>query len=227
VAETAKTETGAQEKRTFKKTIRKTVEMNYLLYLPQDYGKDKATRWPLVLFLHGAGERGDDLEKVKVHGPPKMVAQGKQFPFILVSPQCPEVSWWIKETEELAALLDEIEKKYSVDKSRIYLTGLSMGGYGTWSLAAKQPKRFAAIAPICGMGDPKTAPLIKDIPMWVFHGDKDDAVPFAGSKDMVDAVKAAGGNPKFTIYPGGGHDAWTATYNNSDFWKWLLEQRKK
>lgn len=229
-AEASKADNGAkdpQEARTFSKRIVKNVKGNYLLYLPEGYEKDTKKRWPLVMFLHGIGERGDDVSRVKSIGPPAMVAEGKQFPFIMVSPQCPPDSWWGSETDVLTALLDEIEAKYRVDKNRVYLTGLSMGGYGTWALAAAQPKRFAAIAPICGGGDPKRAYLIKDIPMWVFHGDKDSVVPLAQSQDMVNAVKAAGGKPKFTVYPGVEHDSWTVTYNNDEFWKWLLEQIRK
>lgn len=212
---------------SFKKTIMKKVQCNYLLYLPADYEKEKNKQWPLVLFLHGIGERGNDLAKLKVNGPPHMVDQGKQFPFILVAPQCPDTEWWENEIDILFALLDDIEAKYRVDKNREYLTGLSMGGYGTWTMVAKQPTRFAAIAPICGGGQPETASLIKDVPMWVFHGDKDDSVPLKKSQDMVDAIKAAGGNPKFTIYPNAGHDVWTTTYSNDEFWAWLLDQRKK
>jgi predicted peptidase len=225
-AETTKPVPGTLESQSLKKVIRKTVTCDYLLYLPEDYGKEPRKRWPLVLFLHGAGERGSDVEKVKFHGPPKLIGQGKKFEAIVVSPQCPEDSWWSGETDTLFGLLDEIESKYKVDKKREYVTGLSMGGYGTWSLAIQQPRRFAAIAPICGGTDPKYAPIVKDIPIWVFHGEKDSVVPFAQSKDMVDAIKAAGGNPKFTAYPGVDHDSWTATYDNPDFWTWLFEQRK-
>ena len=142
------------------------VRLNYLLYLPKDYESKKA--WPLVLFLHGAGERGDNLDMVKQHGPPKLVAQGKEFPFVLISPQCPEGHWW--EPFELSALLDEIVEKQKIDKDRVYVTGLSMGGFGTWSLAAHSPKRFAAIVPICGGGEPITAMLLPHVPAWVFHG---------------------------------------------------------
>ncbi|MDO8587109.1 MAG: prolyl oligopeptidase family serine peptidase [Armatimonadota bacterium] len=219
--------TDTQTQCTFNKTITKTAQGGYLLYLPPDYGKIKDKHWPLLVFLHGAGERGNDLEKVKLLGPPRMVADGKKFPFILVSPQCPEDSWWTEQTDVLAAMIDEVEAKYSVDKRRIYLTGVSMGGFGAWALATRQPKRFAAIAPICGAGQPYTAYMLKDIPMWVFHGDKDNVVPPAKSQEMVDAVRAAGGNPKFTLYPGVGHYSWDATYGNPEFWKWLLDQRRK
>lgn len=202
-------------------------KLKYSLYLPNEYGQDKSRRWPLVIFLHGAGERGDDLEKLKVHGPPKLVAHGKQFPFILLSPQCPDGTWWNNEIDELVNLIDNIEENYRVDKSRIYLTGISMGGYGSWGLAAAQPERFAAVAPICGGGDPKTAHLIKDIPIWTLHGDKDPTVPLAKSQEMVDAIRAAGGNPQFTIYPRIGHDSWTRTYESDEFWGWLMRQKKK
>jgi predicted peptidase len=125
------------------------VEMGYLLYLPKNY--DTKESWPLVLFLHGAGERGDDLELVKKHGPPKLISEGKEFPFIVVSPQCPKDRWW--EPIELIALLDDLQSKLKVDEDRIYLTGLSMGGFGTWRLAAFAPDRLATIAPICGGGE--------------------------------------------------------------------------
>lgn len=202
--------------------------IKYLLYIPEDYAKAKKP-WPVVLFLHGAGERGEDLEKVKVHGPPKLAGQGKAMPFICVSPQCPEKSWWSGDDQvaALKALLDDVEARYRVDKDRVYVTGLSMGGFGTWALAIDQPKRFAAIAPICGKGDPAKVAVIKDVPAWVFHGAKDGAVPTKESEVMVDALKAAGGKPKFTVYPEAGHDSWTETYASDEFWTWLLAQRRK
>ena len=197
--------------------------MKYLIYLPKDY--DKKESWPLMLFLHGAGERGDNLEAVKVHGPPKLIEAGKEFPFIVISPQCPKDKWW--DPDELKALLDEIVKKYKVDKDRIYVTGLSMGGYGTWALAAEQPMRFAAIVPICGGGDPEKAKLIADVPIWVFHGKKDSVVPFSNSEKMVEALKKRGGDPKFTAYPDADHDSWTESYNNPELYEWLLKQKRK
>ena len=203
-----------------------TGRIEYWLYIPADYAKAKEP-WPLVLFLHGAGERGDNLDKVKVHGPPKLVARGKPLPFICISPQCPAKSWWPMETKALVALLDEIGATYNVDKDRVYLTGLSMGGFGTWALAIDQPKRFAAIAPICGKGDPKKVAAIKHVPTWVFHGGKDRTVPLKRSEEMVEALKAAGAEPKFTVYPEAGHDSWTKTYEDPEFWKWLLAQRRK
>lgn len=203
------------------------MEIDYLLSLPDGYDQ-KEQQWPMILFLHGAGERGDDLTKVKVHGPPKLVEQGKSLPFIVVSPQCPTGSWWSSPDQvgALIALLDEIESKYDVDTSRVYLTGLSMGGYGTWTLAATCPERFAAIAPICGGGDKRVARRLKNMPIWVFHGAKDSTVPIARSEEMVEAIKAAGGDVEFTIYPEANHDSWTATYDNPKLYDWFLSHRK-
>jgi predicted peptidase len=213
-----------QEKQTahnFEREVKLTLSANYLLYLPKDYSESDKD-FPLVLFLHGAGERGTDLEKVKVHGLPKLINEGQEFPFIVVSPQCPENMFW--NTDILSALLDEIEENYRVDKNRIYVTGLSMGGHGTWSLAIAQPNRFAAIAPVCGWSVPSVACTIKDIPIWVFHGAKDVVVPISASEVMVERLKSCGANVKFTVYPEANHDSWTETYNNHELYKWFLEQ---
>ena len=208
----------------FQKTITKAVACNYLLYLPPGYGRDDGP-WPLVLFLHGAGERGNDLTKVKTHGPPKLVEAGRDFPFILASPQCPAEGWW--ENDVLDALLDDTVDRYDVDEDRVYLTGLSMGGYGTWSLACACPDRFAAIAPVCGGGNHILVQRLKRVPVWVFHGAKDDVVPLAKSAEMVRAIEAAGGNVRFTVYPDAAHDSWTETYDNPELYEWLLNQRRK
>lgn len=175
--------------------------------------------------MHGAGERGTDLDLVTRHGPPKLIKQGQKFLFIMVAPQCPKDRWW--DVEELDAWLDALLKQLPVDEKRIYLTGLSMGGFGTWAWAINRPDRFAALAPICGGGNPLEAYKLKDIPIWVFHGAKDPVVPIKRSEEMVEAVKQAGGNVKFTVYPEAGHDAWTETYNNPQFYEWLLQQVKK
>lgn len=214
-----------QHAQVFEKTITKTLSCKYLLFLPEGY-RQKNQRWPLILFLHGAGERGNDLELVKKHGPPKIVEQRKDFPFIVVSPQCPGGSWWTDEIEVLTNLLDEVVARHQVDKTRIYLTGLSMGGYGTWSLAAAHPECFAAIAPICGGGKRFMAGNLKNVPVWAFHGAKDNVVPVKESEEMVQAIKAAGGDAKLTVYPDAGHDSWTATYNNQELYDWFLAHRK-
>ena len=216
---------GSQNSQTFEKTVTQTLSCKYLLFLPEGYGK-KQQRWPLIMFLHGAGERGSDLEKVKKHGPPKIVENRKGFPFIVVSPQCPEDDWWTGKVEVLINLLDDIAARYKVDTERIYLTGLSMGGFGTWSLASEYPERFAAIAPICGGGNRIMALRLRNMPVWVFHGAKDKTVPLEESEEMVNAIRKRGGNAKFTIYPDAGHDSWTETYDNQKLYDWFLEHRK-
>jgi predicted peptidase len=205
--------------------IAKSISCDYLLSLPKGYG-EKDQQWPLMLFLHGAGERGSDLNLVKKHGPPKLIEQGKDFPFIVVSPQCPAGVWWPERLDTLTALLDEIESKYAVDPGRVYLTGLSMGGFGTWALASRYPDRFAAIAPICGGGMRIMTFGLKDVPVWAFHGAKDKVVPLKESEEMVAAIKARGGNAKLTVYPAAGHDSWTETYNNQELYDWFLKHRR-
>jgi predicted peptidase len=215
---------GEQSKQMLNKKITKIADCNYLLYLPADYDKSK-DKWPLIIFLHGKGERGNNLEDLKKQGLPKMIAQGKSFDFIIVSPQCPNDIWWPEQDDVLIALLDEIEAKYHVDTDRVYLTGLSMGGFGTWTLAEKYPNRFAAIAPICGGSEQYVAYRLKKVPVWAFHGAKDNIVPLARSQEMVDAVKKAGGNAKLTVYPEADHDSWTETYNNPELYQWFLSHK--
>ena len=215
-----------QYPKEFEKQIIITVGCKYLLYLPEGYNHS-GDAWPMILFLHGAGERGDDLEKVKVHGPPKIVQGRKDFGFIVVSPQCPSRSWWPNDVEMLKSLVDDICAKYNVDEERIYLTGLSMGGYGTWSLACEYPERFAAIAPICGGGEPFLSSKLRNVPVWAFHGAKDNLVPLEESEQMVEAIKKAGGQAKLTVYPDAGHDSWTATYENPELYEWFLKHKKQ
>ena len=219
-------EENPQQECTFEAQITKTVKLNYLLFLPKDYGEYPQQKWPLILFLHGAGERGNDLNLIKAHGIPKIVEQRENFPFIAVSPQCPKHSWWPVEVEALNALLDDVIERYAVDTKRIYLTGLSMGGYGTWALATAYPERFAAIAPICGGGDPDEACALKDIPVWVFHGAKDAVVSVEESKKMVKALEDCGGDVRFTIYPEADHDSWTETYDNPELYVWFLRHSR-
>lgn len=215
-------ERGGQHTKTFEKTVTKTLGCNYLLFLPESYGEDEK-KWPLMLFLHGAGERGNDLQLVKKHGPPKIVENQKDFPFIVVSPQCPKDRWWNDDLDVLINLLDDVVAKYEVDEQRIYLTGLSMGGYGTWALGSRYPDRFAAIAPICGGGMLPMAFGLTDMPIWAFHGAKDAVVPVEESEQMVELINKRGGNAKLTVYPDAGHDSWTETYDNQEFYDWLLK----
>ena len=200
--------------------------LHFWLYLPPGYEQQEAKRWPLLLFLHGAGERGSDLRRVLRHGPPKLIAAGRQFPFIVVSPQCPGGTNWRHLAPSLLRLLDHMEKNYRVDRSRVYVTGLSMGGFGTWHLLGVAPDRFAAAVPICGGGDPQVAPKAKHVPVWAFHGAKDRVVPLKRSEEMVQAWWRAGGKARLTVYPHAGHDSWTKTYANPDVYRWLLQHRK-
>lgn len=201
----------------------------YFAHLPTDF--EKKGKLPVILFLHGAGERGpadgSQLDRVKVHGPPKIVQKDKDFPFLVISPQCEKGKWW--NIAQLHALLDHVLKTYPADADRVYLTGLSMGGYGTWAMAVSRPERFAAIVPICGGGKPDDACRLKDLPTWVFHGDKDRAVPLAMSQAMVDAMKKCGDDVpvKFTVYAGVGHDSWTRTYNNPELYQWMLRHKRR
>lgn len=211
---------GRQQAARMQKEI--TIEMDYLLYLPKDHEARDA--WPLLLFLHGAGERGSDLQLVKKHGPPKLIEAGREFPFVVVSPQCLSNEWW--EPMSLAALLDEVIAKYRIDQDQVWVTGLSMGGYGTWSLASRSAERFAAIVPICGGGERYWARRMKGLPVWVFHGAKDSVVPVARSEEMVEALKEQRGNVRLTVYPDAGHDSWSETYDNPQLYEWLLQQKR-
>ena len=213
---------------TFKKRISRQVELDYLLHLPQGYDKSaKDQKWPLILFLHGAGERGSDLEIVKKHGPPKLIAAGKDIPAIVISPQCPTDEWWNDHIDGLLALLADVQKKHNVDPDRVYVTGLSMGGFGTWALLAREPQRFAAAIPICGGGSRLGLQRAANTPIWAFHGDADPVVPVDESTRLVEAMKARGAqNVKLTIYPGVAHDSWTQTYDDPAVWEWLFAQKR-
>ena len=222
----------AQTAKQFKVNKGKNGTVNYLLFLPKDYAKKSGKTWPLILFLHGSGERGSNVWKVATHGPPSRVAAEPDFPFIIVSPQCPEGEHWSNDT--LLALLDEVLRNYAADPARVYLTGLSMGGYGTWDLGLSHPERFAAIVPICGGGEMisvllssrEKAEALKRLGIWAFHGAKDPVVPVEESQRMVDAANKAGvTEAKLTVYPEAEHNSWTQTYNNPELYDWLLKHR--
>ena len=207
----------------------KTIELPYLLYLPDDYEKSEENV-PLILFLHGSGERGNTLEAVKNHGLPQNIESGERFPFIIIAPQCPLNTNWEYHLSALKQLVDSICESHRVDTKRIYLTGLSMGGAGTWSLASEYPNFFAAILPICGrnrreLNYPERLESLKDMPVWCFHGDADPIVPLDCSIYLTDHLKAYGGNPTLTIYEGVDHNSWTQTYNNPEIYEWLLSHR--
>lgn len=208
----------------------------YLLHLPKDYDARSGRKWPLMLFLHGAGERGTDVGKVAVHGPLKHVKQGKDFPFIIVAPLCPAGEQWAN--GPLLQLLDEIGRKFAVDPGRVYLTGLSMGGYGAWFLGLAHPERFAAIAPTCGGGniisvtlaqhyESKRFAAMKGLGVWAFHGAKDTTVPLEESERMVNALKRAGcTDVRLTVYPNTGHNSWVEAYEDPALYEWLLKHER-
>lgn len=206
-------------------------DRKYGLFVPHTYQGDKEA--PLILFLHGAGERGDDGSapvKQGIGNAIKFKGNEKNFPFFVIFPQCRQKSSWKADSpdaQEALAILDGIMKEYKIDPKRIYLTGLSMGGYGTWSLAAAYPDKWAAIVPICGGGDPATADKIKHIPCWCFHGDLDKAVVVGKSREMIDALKKAGGMPRYTEYPYVGHNSWDPAYVTPELYPWLLSHKAK
>ncbi len=214
-----------QTPQLFDAPVTRRIRLPYLLHLPADYRHDDGRTWPLILFLHGFGERGSDPEAVKKHGIPRRIAQGWNPPFVVISPQCPQHSLWPSEMHSLMALLDDATARLAVDPGRIYLTGLSAGGYMTSWLATAYPERFAAIAPVSGGGLSVDEERLKGVPVWAFHGAKDELCPVSAAEDMVAAVNAAGGNARLKIYPGTGHNAWVHAYRNPALYTWFLQHQ--
>jgi len=218
--------TGQQVEQTLTMPGKAGGSIHYLLYLPTGYGQtDK--RWPLMLFLHGRGESYGPLSLVKTWGPPRMVEQGHPLPYIIASPQCPKDASWSQPREQtlLTGLLDYLLSQYRADADRVYLTGLSMGGFGAWRMAADHPERFAAVVPICGGGRAEDAQRLKWLPIWVFHGDHDRAVPIERSREMVRAIRRAGSQTiRFTDVEYVGHNCWSAAYATPDLYAWIDQQ---
>ncbi|HSJ06729.1 MAG TPA: PHB depolymerase family esterase [Longimicrobiales bacterium] len=214
---------GQQVERTLNRRIVRDVSGRYLLFLPADYPSGR--RWPLLLFLHGAGERGDDLDRVAVHGPPRIIREATAaLPFIVVSPQVPDDRIW--SVQFLDALLEEVMATHAVDADRIYLTGLSMGAYGAWHLAMEYPDRFAALVPISGGATITGACTLRHLPVWAFHGALDEVVPVSRTEELVARLRDCEGHVRYTRYEDVGHDAWTATYANPALYDWLLSHRR-
>ena len=206
---------------------------------------EKGKTYPLVLFLHGAGERGDDNTAQLKHGALPILAGAKKLgePCFLIAPQCPADRWWApidhasmrlnaadkpnSLLDAVLALVDDTLKTQPVDAKRFYVTGLSMGGYATWDLLGRVPARIAAAIPICGGGDPSQAAKFKDVPVWAFHGEADPTVPVKSTKDMIAAMETVGGKPKATYFPGVGHNSWTRAYDDPEVIRWLFAQRRK
>ena len=227
-AQDSKPAAGKQVELSFKTSD--GAKVDYLLYLPKNYDTTGAKKVPMMLFLHGRGESNGPLSLVAKWGPPKYVQAGQDMPFLIVSPQCPKEDYWNSSVQlnRLTELLEEVTSNYSVDEKKSYLTGLSMGGYGSWALSAKYPKKFAAVAPVCGGGEVESAEKIKDIPIWVWHGDQDRAVPFDESVEMVKAIKEAGSTSiKFTSLEGIGHNCWSAAYATPQLYQWMLQHSTK
>lgn len=209
-----------------KQTVEKRAALDYLVALPDGYDDDAQRAWPVVLFLHGMGERGSNVNDIKRHGPPKLIEAGQSYDAIIVSPQCPESTIWSHQTDALMALLDKIENEYRVDVDRVYLTGLSMGGYGVLALGSRHPERFAAVVPICGGGSRIELVTLRGMPMWFFHGGADPVVPAEESVRLVEHLNRGGQQAKLTVYPGVDHDSWTPTYNDPEMWGWMLRQKR-
>jgi predicted peptidase len=225
------------ERKMFADALGKKLPYRLLTPLRYDHGE----RYPLVLFLHGAGERGNDNVAQLLHGVPEFVAPAKRkkYPCFLLAPQCPRHERWADwsarrqpemPTEPLRlalAALEQMQKEYSVDADRIYVTGLSMGGFGTWDLVSRYPERFAAAVPICGGGDPAMASRLTQLPIWAFHGRRDLVVPARCSRTMIEALKQAGGQPRYTEFPRVGHASWVPAYKDSELFGWLFAQKRR
>jgi predicted peptidase len=211
----------------FEAQITQIARLDYLLYLPAGYGDNLAERWPLLVFLHGAGARGSDLELVKRNDIPYNLENGQSLPFIVVSPQCPADSHWTLHVDALNALIGEVAAQHRVDENRVYVTGVSLGGAGTWMLAGAYPERFAAIAPLSARIVPLPLPRLKSLPIWAFHGEADDLIPLNEAQRTIEALQAMGGNVKLTIFPGVGHNLTPLVYNNSELFDWFLSHTRR
>src|SRR5690606_30982857 len=211
---------------SFATRVELEVSSRYLLYLPESH--TERDDWPLVVFLHGSGERGEDLHLVRKHGLPRLIDEGLRIPAVVLAPQCPNGQLWTQQMMTLGVLIDAVAATQGADRTRVVATGLSLGGAGRCELAGLYPARFAAVAPLCG---PWTWLFVTDetarIPTWVFHGDADEVVPIEESERLVEEIRQRGGDPRFTVYPGVGHNSWDAAYAEPELLDWLVGQRKK
>lgn len=200
--------------------------LKYYLYFPKNYKEDSDEKFPILLFLHGGGESGNALATIKENGPPKLIAEGKEFPFLILAPQNPYVKqWW--NTRAVMELLDAVIEEHNIDKDRIYLTGLSRGGGAAWEMAVQYPDKFAAMAVVCGMAPlPYASWINKKLPIWVFHGDQDKSIPISESENMVAKLLAIGYQVKFTKYKGVGHNAWGRAYTTPELYDWFIAQKR-
>lgn len=197
----------------------------YLAYLPNGYNKTEAKEWPLIIYLHGSSCKGSDLNRLKKYGPPYYLNKGMNVDAIVISPQCPSNKNWTA-GNWFESFYKELKDKYNIDPSRVYLTGMSLGGFGTWDIASRYPEYFAAIMPLCGGGQERMVGTLKDIPTWVFHGDLDKKVSLKRSEQMVEALQELGSRPKFSVLKGQGHGI-QKVYSDQTIYKWLLSQHKQ
>ena len=217
-----------KKNKTLSINMNQSHKLKYFIYFPNDYLTKK---YPLVLFLHGAGERGTNLKDIEIHGLPKLVRNGKKFPFIIIAPQCPLNLWWSDPlpVDLLSELVNDIVMKYGIHKNNVFCTGLSMGGYGTLALSIKNPKLFSAIIPICGGMDIKNffdILNLKDLPIWLFHGDKDEVIPLENSQSIYKVLKPVNKNIKLTVYKGVDHNSWDRAYDDNELYKWMLSHKE-
>lgn len=217
------------ENYAFHKGTHQNVSVKYQLFLPHDYKSKTDNDYPLILFLHGVKKRGEDISMLDGYGLTWIAESKQDFPFIVVTPQCPSDSNWALEYHSIIALVNEIITNYRIDSDRIYVTGFSMGGNGTWDFASRSSEIFSAAVPISGWFDSEKAMLLKDVPIWAFHCEDDDIVSVSGTKDMVKALISIAGNVKFTYYSGLKHDhrVMHETFNNAELYTWLLNQKRK
>ena len=211
------------ENKVYKFDNKRIEKFNYNVFFPENFCEGM----PMIVALHGAGERGDDHSKINIHGPARYASEGRRIDAVVVAPQCPAGFTWNMLTVELKELIDFVAGEYKVDPDRISLTGLSMGGFGTWEMGINYPGFFSALAPVCGGGMSWRVREIGNTPVWTFHGDKDDVVPISGTVAMVDRLRAAGGNVKFTLFNGVKHNSWAPAYEDTTVIEWLISQNRK
>jgi len=215
----------------FQTVIPQPFSFSYWVFLPKEHGRERNVSWPLLLYLHGASDRGDDPGVVLTSGLPSIVARAVDFPFILLCPQCPTDTWWSDHLSGLDILIKDACDRFAVDPERILVSGSSMGGYGVWHLGVTFPDRFAGLVPLCGGGTwfygfPHRVRVLKSTPVWVFHGEKDPIIPPRESVGLVNELKEVGGDVHLTIVPNAGHDIWRVVYRMPDLTEWMLARRR-
>lgn len=215
-----------QDYRVYTPDIKPTLKMNYIVALPEDYASGEAL--PMLVFLHGAGERGSDINIIKNHGLPKFFDTGLPVRAVVLAPQVPDFDHvWNNIADETFELIEKTAEEFGVDRNRISLTGISMGGYGTWELGMMHSDYFSALAPICGGGMSWKSGVLRDMPIRTFHGDSDSIVPISATYEMVDAIRRVGGKPQMIILHAVSHESWVYAYESTDLIEWLVSQKRE